>query len=68
MANTTRNPGSQPLDIARHVQRACIEAALRGYKDAAMSGLCDEGAFEAAISAMQMLDLEELVSVHNGKD
>jgi hypothetical protein len=45
---------------AEQVRAACIEAALRGYERAAMSGLCGEGALEAAVSAMRMLDLTTL--------
>jgi len=45
---------------AEQVRAACIEAALSGYERAAMSGLCGEGALEAAVSAMRMLDLTTL--------
>ena len=44
--------------LAETVREACIEAALQGYENAAISGLCHEGAWEAAISAMRMVDLE----------
>lgn len=47
--------------LAENVRRACLEAALAGYEDAAANGLCAEGAWEAAISAMQSLHLEPLV-------
>ncbi len=46
---------------AQAVQVACIEAAIAGYERAAISGLCREGAFEAAISAMRMVDLDKLI-------
>ncbi len=49
------------LELAKSVRKACIEAAREGFKDAAMSGLCVEGAMEAAISAMQNLELKKLV-------
>lgn len=49
------------LNIAQTVREACIEAAREGFKDASMSGLCTEGAIEAAVGAMQSLDLEKLV-------
>lgn len=48
------------LDLAEAVRTACIEAAVTGYENAAMSGLCAEGAFEAAVSAIRMLDLKAL--------
>ena len=47
------------LTIAAGVREACIEAALAGYEDASISGLCGEGALEVAISAMRRLDLNE---------
>lgn len=47
--------------LARKVRQACIEAAREGFKDASMSGLCAEGAIEAAISAMQKLDVEQII-------
>ncbi|HKQ31208.1 MAG TPA: hypothetical protein VJS66_07990 [Burkholderiales bacterium] len=47
--------------IAEAVRQLCIQAARRGYRQAAESGLCDEGALEAAIGAMQMLDLNQVV-------
>ncbi len=49
------------LSFAEAVRSACIEAALRGYERAVMSGLCHEGAWEAAIDAARQLDLEALV-------
>ena len=61
MVNQTQHSGNQPLEIARMIQQACIKAALEGYESAAMSGLCSEGAWEAAVSAMRMLDLEKLL-------
>lgn len=47
--------------LAAAVQAACIEAALAGYERAAVSGLCHEGAWEAAISAMRMVELREVI-------
>lgn len=51
---------TDPLPLAEAVRRACIEAALAAYEDAGMSGLCAEGRWEAAVSAMQSLDLKRL--------
>lgn len=48
-------------EVANRVREECIRTALSGYENAAMSGLCAEGAFEAAISAMRMLDVNALV-------
>lgn len=57
MANA---PQSDPGDIAEQVRQACIQEAIRAYEDAGISGLCHEGRFEAAISALRMLDLSAL--------
>ena len=52
---------TQQIEIAHQIKEACINAAIAGYKNAAMSGLCYEGAWEAAVSAMQMLDLDTIL-------
>jgi len=44
-------------ELAEAAKEACIQAAIRGYENASMSGLCREGAWEAAISAIRMCDL-----------
>jgi hypothetical protein len=49
------------LRLARSIRDACIEAAKQGYESASISGLCEEGALEAAISAIHMVDLETVV-------
>lgn len=43
------------------VRRACIDAAIDGYERASISGLCHEGAWEAAVSAIRMASLHALV-------
>lgn len=50
------------LQIARIVRTSCINAARKGYENAEISGLCGEGALEAAISAIEMLNLEFLLA------
>jgi len=52
--------------LAEAVRIACIEAALAGYEDAAASGLCHEGAWEAAISALQQLDITAIIQASFG--
>ncbi len=65
--NPTDSPSDRDrLQLAQAVREACIRAALAGYDDAAMSGLCAEGAWEAAVSAMQRLDLRPLAAPENG--
>lgn len=46
---------------AKKVKEACIQAAKEGFQDASMSGLCTEGAIEAAVSAIQKLDLKKIM-------
>jgi hypothetical protein len=53
------------LALAEQVRKACVEAALAGYEDASLSGLCAEGALEAAISAIERMDLRELLAQSN---
>ena len=55
-------------DAAETIRQACVEAALTGYEDALLSGLCREGAWEAAIGAIRRLDLENGVGEANGPD
>jgi hypothetical protein len=50
----------QKQQLAEQVRQACISAAKEGYINAQIAGLCREGAWEAAISAMEMLDLQAL--------
>lgn len=56
------------LALAARVRDACIAAALAGHEEAAIAGLCSEGALEAAISAIQMLDLEGVIDTAAPKD
>lgn len=53
--------------FAEVVRKACIEAAIEGYEYAGMSGLCHEGAWEAAISAIRMMDVKALSSEEDGQ-
>ena len=50
-----------PLQLAAAVRNACVLAALDGYERAQVAGLCQEGAWEAAVDAMRMLDLKALL-------
>ena len=50
-----------PEHIFIATRQACIQAALTAFEDASMSGLCCEGAWEAAVGAMQRLDLREVL-------
>lgn len=52
---------------AEMIRDACISAAKEGFMDASMSGLCNEGAVEAAISAIQNLDLAKILASEKDK-
>ena len=44
-------------EIAEQVRRELIRAALDAYEDAALRGLCAEGAWEVAVAAMRAHNL-----------
>jgi hypothetical protein len=48
-------------DLARRIRDACLEAALQAYEDAGIQGLCAEGRWEAAISALRTVELAPLL-------
>jgi hypothetical protein len=48
--------------VAEQVRAALVQAAMTAYEDASLRGLCSEGAWEVAISAMQRLDLTPLIT------
>jgi len=50
-----------PLLIAEHIRDACLEAAIAAYEDAGIRGLCGEGRWEAALGAIQTLDVQAVV-------
>ena len=43
--------------LSEAVRAACIKAALEAYEDGGILGLCAEGRWEYAISAMRQLDV-----------
>ena len=48
----TMNP-----ELADAIRRALIDAGEAAYEDAGMQGLCAEGRWEAAVSAMRRVDV-----------
>lgn len=52
------NPNQHRL--AEAVRAACLQAARDASEDARMSGLCADGALEAALGAIEMLDVDSL--------
>lgn len=55
-------PTNEHRRIAEAVRAACIAAVPEGYQQALMSGLCDEGALEVAISAVRTVDLDAVIA------
>jgi hypothetical protein len=47
--------------LAERIRAELIGAALAAYEDAAVRGLCAEGALEVAVDAMRKLDLSPAV-------
>lgn len=52
-----------PRLLAETVRAACIQAALETYEEGGVLGLCAEGRWEYAISAMRQLDLATVLDV-----
>lgn len=49
-------------------RRACLKAARDAADQALQSGLCAEGALEAALGAIEMLDIEALMRAEEPAD
>lgn len=54
---------TETQEVAERVRAALVRAALAAYEDAAMRGLCCEGAWEAAVAAVRGLDLSRALDV-----
>lgn len=50
-----------PLGLAERIRTVLVERAVLAFEDAAVQGLCCEGAWEAAVSAMRQVDLTPLL-------
>lgn len=50
-----------PSQLAERVRTALIQRAITALEDARLSGLCWEGAWEAAVAAMKAADLTAVV-------
>ena len=49
------------LPLVERVRHLLLQTALEAYDDAALRGLCAEGAWEAAVSALRQADLSEVL-------
>ena len=50
------------VQFAEGVRNVLVQVALAAYEDAALQGLCCEGAWEAAVSAMRRVDLGPMLA------
>ncbi len=57
----SEQPQPETIHLAEAVRQACLEAVLHAYEDAAIRGLCAEGAWECAVGALRSLDVEEVI-------
>ena len=48
-------------DLAKRIRETCVEAALQAYEDAGIQGLCADGRWEAAVSALRTVELAPLL-------
>ena len=53
---------TDPRQLAEQIRTALLNAALTAYDEAAMQGLCAEGAWEVAVGAMRALDLSRVIA------
>jgi pentatricopeptide repeat protein len=49
------------LALAETVRTVCLDAARQAYEDAGIRGLCADGRWEAALSAIRQMDLSGIV-------
>lgn len=54
--------------LAEAIRTVCIRAAVTAYEDAGIRGLCEAGRWEAAVGALESLDLRKLIRELEGGD
>lgn len=47
-------------ELAESIRHACLQAALTAYENAGVQGLCEAGRWEAAVGAIESLDVRRL--------
>lgn len=52
---------NRDIELAEAIRQVCVDQAKEGFRNASMSGLCAEGAMEAAVSAIQMVNVEKII-------
>ncbi len=55
----------QQRQLAEHIREACAQAALEAFHQAAVSGLCFDGAVECAVGAIRGLQVDSLLAAAN---
>lgn len=60
MGNANRNK-KRDVALAKAIREACVNNAQEGFRDASIQGLCTDGAMEAAVSAIQMMNIENII-------
>ncbi|CAM5197855.1 hypothetical protein CDEF62S_03129 [Castellaniella defragrans] len=61
MSSSVQPSRNAARELAQSVRDACVQAALDGYEQAGMSGLCAEGRWEMAIDSVRSLDLDAVL-------
>lgn len=61
MTEEQKRNESYDIRLARAIRQECLKAARDGFNDASIQGLCTDGAIEAALSAIERLDLSQVV-------
>jgi hypothetical protein len=56
------SPGVDANRLAEAVRAACLQAAVAAHEDAGIQGLCEAGRWEAALGALQSLDVRKLIA------
>jgi hypothetical protein len=48
--------------LVEAVRNACLKAAREAYENAGISGLCEEGRWECALTAISSLDIDTVIA------
>lgn len=62
MEKTVKFSRNELEELSKVVRMHCVQAAREGFQDASMSGLCSEGAMEAAVGAIQSVDIKQIIT------
>lgn len=54
--------------LAERIRAACLKALLEAHEDAGVQGLCAEGRWEAAVGALERLDVAQLLATPEAGD